>query len=89
MNTIIHTRLDSNLKKDVEHILADIGLTVPDAIRLYFTQIRRKKAIPFVLTAGSETPQDWVLRACEEVQSGKGIKDIKDMDELKRLFEKA
>lgn len=89
MNTTIHTRLDSNLKKDVEHILANIGLSVPDAIRLYFTQIRRKNAIPFVLTADSEMPQDWLMSACTEAKAGQNLKEIKNMDELKHLFEEA
>lgn len=70
---IVNARIDTQLKKDVDGILANIGLTGPEAIRLFYTQIRNKRAIPFSLVA-TEEPTESVKQAIqrsEEYVSGK------------------
>ena len=48
---VINARIDSKLKKDTEAILARIGLTSSEFIRLCYTQVRNKRSIPFTLDA--------------------------------------
>jgi addiction module RelB/DinJ family antitoxin len=56
----IQVRIDEDLKKRVEKILADMGLDIPTAIRIYFMKMADTESIPFALgkDAGPEyTPE--------------------------------
>jgi len=44
---IVRARIDSDLKRDVTAVLAGMGLTVSDAIRLLFVRVAAEKALPF------------------------------------------
>lgn len=55
---IVNARIDAQLKKEVDYILSKIGLTSAEAIRLYYTQIKNKKGIPFSLTLNEEPNKD-------------------------------
>lgn len=43
----INARMEPELKEQAEHILEGLGLSMTDAIRLYFKQIVHRKGIPF------------------------------------------
>jgi addiction module RelB/DinJ family antitoxin len=47
VDAIIKSRIDLDLKTDVERVLATLGLTVSDAIRLTFKQISARQGLPF------------------------------------------
>ena len=47
MEAIIKSRIDSNLKAEVEQILSALGMTVSDVIRMTFAQIAARKGLPF------------------------------------------
>lgn len=47
MDAIIKSRINLDLKTDVERILATLGLTVSDAIRITFKQIAARQGLPF------------------------------------------
>ncbi|MBI3619195.1 type II toxin-antitoxin system RelB/DinJ family antitoxin [Candidatus Peregrinibacteria bacterium] len=49
----IQVRLDHNLKKRVEKVLADIGVDMPTAVRIFFVKVAATGGIPFML----ESPQ--------------------------------
>ena len=51
---LINARIDAKLKKETEAILAQIGLTGSEFIRLCYTQVRNKRAIPFALEANMD-----------------------------------
>ena len=48
-NEVIHARISSDIKKECESILSNIGLSMSQAIDLYIRQIVLKKGIPFEL----------------------------------------
>lgn len=50
----INIRIDEQLKKDTEVILDSLGLTISDAVRIYFSQIRNTRSIPFMLKSNEE-----------------------------------
>lgn len=50
----IQVRLDANLKKRVEKVLADIGVDVPTAVRIFFVKVAATGGIPFVLQTEEE-----------------------------------
>jgi DNA-damage-inducible protein J len=47
MDAIIKSRIDLDLKIEVERVLAALGLTVSDAIRMTFKQIAARQGLPF------------------------------------------
>ena len=47
--TYVRARIDVDLKNDTESILAQLGLSTAQAIRLFLNQVRVRKGIPFDL----------------------------------------
>ena len=46
-NAIIRARIDGQVKEEAAAVLASIGLTVSDALRLMMVRIAKDKALPF------------------------------------------
>lgn len=46
-NALIQTRIDPATKEEAAAVLAAMGLTVSDAVRLMLTRVAREKALPF------------------------------------------
>ncbi len=44
---VVRARVDSRLKRDSEDILRQLGLSQTEAIRMFFTQIVRRRGLPF------------------------------------------
>ena len=47
--TTVHIRMNADLKENVESILAQLGLTSSDAVRLFYKQIELNGGLPFEL----------------------------------------
>jgi DNA-damage-inducible protein J len=70
-DTSISIRVDSELKRQSEHILAQFGLNVATVVNMLFHQIVRDKAIPLSLSLNPQTKvNDELLFAQSERQSG-------------------
>jgi DNA-damage-inducible protein J len=46
-NALVQTRIDGAGKKEAAAVLAKVGLTVSDAVRLMLIKIAREKTLPF------------------------------------------
>jgi len=46
-NQLVQTRIDGAIKEEATAVLAAMGLTVSDAVRLLLTKVAREKALPF------------------------------------------
>ncbi len=46
-NRLVQTRIDGAIKEEAATVLAAMGLTVSDAVRLLLTRIAREHALPF------------------------------------------
>ncbi|MDR1084820.1 MAG: type II toxin-antitoxin system RelB/DinJ family antitoxin [Deltaproteobacteria bacterium] len=69
-NTLLRARIRADIKEEAASVLADIGLTVSDACRIFLTKVAREKALPFEF----DTPNQETIEAMEELESGRGIK---------------
>ncbi len=49
--TMVHVRVDENVKAQAAETLATMGLTVSDAIRVFLTRIVADKELPFAIQA--------------------------------------
>ena len=47
MDTKIQARIDSGLKSDGERILAELGMTTTELMRMTFRQLVMRKGLPF------------------------------------------
>ncbi len=46
-DAVVRARVDRRLKRDSENILRQLGLSQTEAIRMFFTQIVRRRGLPF------------------------------------------
>ena len=53
------SRINSKLKRQAEAVLQEIGLTPQAAVELFYKEVIRRRAIPFLLQSGC--PEDEVL----------------------------
>lgn len=61
--TTIHTRIDCELKNNVENILSQLGMTSSDAIKLFYKQIELNGGLPFELKVPSKLIAEQKLMA--------------------------
>jgi DNA-damage-inducible protein J len=54
-NSLVQARIDNEIKEEAANVLAAMGLTVSDAVRLMLTRIAREKALPFEPLVPNET----------------------------------
>lgn len=67
-NQLVQTRIDAEVKAEAAAVLAAMGLTVSDAVRLMLTRVAREKALPFEPLIPNET----TIAAMREAREGKG-----------------
>lgn len=48
-NALVTTRINETIKIEASEVLASMGLTVSDAVRLMLTKIAKDKSLPFEL----------------------------------------
>lgn len=48
-NALVRARIDEHLKDEAAAVLAEMGLTVSDIVRMTLTRIAKDKALPFDL----------------------------------------
>ena len=71
-NTLVQARIDGAVKKEAAAVLAAIGLTVSDAVRLILTKIAQDKALPF----DPLIPNEITIAAMKEAHKG-GLPQVK------------
>ena len=65
-NQLVQARVSKDVKEEASVVLAAIGLTVSDAVRLLLTRVAREKALPFApLIPNAET-----IAAMKEARAG-------------------
>lgn len=81
----LNVRIDENLKNDVDRILRRLGLSVSDAVRIFFTRICEERGIPFELKLPQEY-EHWTSQAItgaeEDIRAGRISKPFKNVEDL-------
>ena len=78
MSEQINIRIDTNIKSEVECILAKLGLTKTQAIKLFFNKIIQEKGIPFSINI----PNEDTINAMNESEKSKKLKKYNKSEEL-------
>jgi len=76
-NQLVQARIDGAIKEEAATILAAMGLTVSDAVRLLLTKVVQDKALPFEPLI----PNAATIAAMREARAGKG--EVVTLDELR------
>ena len=78
-NAVIRANVDEDVKQQANAVLAGMGLTMSDAVRILFARIAAEKQLPFIpLTPNSEN-----LAAMEELEND----DLESFESVEKLFE--
>jgi DNA-damage-inducible protein J len=67
-DTVVRARIDGQVKERAAKVLADMGLSISDAIRLLLVRVAAEKALPFEINAPNAETQ----AAMAELEQGGG-----------------
>ncbi|NHZ83378.1 type II toxin-antitoxin system RelB/DinJ family antitoxin [Massilia sp. CCM 8695] len=67
--TMVHVRVDENVKTQAAETLASMGLTVSDAIRVFLTRVVADKELPFAIKAPNASSRAAMAEANEIIKS--------------------
>ena len=79
--TTIRARIEPKLKAEAEAVLAELGLTPSDAIRLLYHQVKLSKSLPFEI-AIERTPNATTRKALRDSARGIGVRKFTSFDDL-------
>ena len=76
-NQLVQTRIDGAIKEEAATVLAAMGLTVSDAVRLLLMKVAQDKALPFEPLIPNAT----TIQAMKDARAGKVTK-VANLDAL-------
>jgi DNA-damage-inducible protein J len=80
-NQIVQARVDGAIKAEAAAVLAAMGLTVSDAVRLMLTRVAREHALPFDPLIPNET----TIAAMKEARAG-NLPSVTSVEALKNAL---
>jgi DNA-damage-inducible protein J len=75
---MIRARVSPELKAQAEGILAEIGLSSSDAIRMFYKQVTLRNGLPFE----ARIPNAATRKALRDAEAGRGMTDYASVDEM-------
>ena len=64
--SMLHVRVDENLKDKAAEALAGVGLTLSDAVRILLTRVAAEGGLPAGLTTDPSAYDEWFRRKVQE-----------------------
>lgn len=74
--SMVNFRMDSDLKKNMEQVCKDMGMSMTTAFTIFATQVSRERRIPFEISADpfySESNMKHLQSVISDIESGKSI----------------
>jgi DNA-damage-inducible protein J len=71
-------RVDAELKRNVEALLGKLGLSISEAIRIYFRMIELHRGLPFEL----KIPNEETAAVFKDTDRGRSLKRFDNAEEL-------
>jgi len=75
---IIHACIEAETKAKAEDVLRQLGMTPTEAIRIFYTQICRKGALPFPVDVPNQLTRDTLANS----QRGEEIEEFNSLEEM-------
>ena len=76
-NALVQARIDADIKEEATAVLAAMGLTISDAVRLMLTRVAHEHALPF----DPLIPNPETIEAMQEARRGQ-LRSFDSVDEL-------
>ncbi len=77
--TMVHARVQSDLKADTEKIFRKLGLSTTEAIAVFFSQVRLRKGLPFDV----KIPNKTTLETFSKTDAGLELNEYESMAKFK------
>lgn len=74
----VRARIDESLKEEAAAVLADMGLTVSDVVRIVLTKVAKDKALPFEMRVPNRLTAETLAKSerGDDVHHAKDAKDL-------------
>ncbi len=82
MTTQITARIDAESKRAAQEVLNHLGLSMSEAISIYFKQIILRRGIPFIIEIPSEIPNELTAKVLADSRQGRGLREAANVEEL-------
>lgn len=79
---MIRARIEPSVKQDAEEILKNLGLSVTEAITLFYRQVVMHRGLPFLVKLPNETTR----AALEDAMQEHDLSEWSDLDALKARY---
>ncbi len=88
--SMLHVRVDEELKTDAAKNLASFGLTISDAVRILLTRISKEGGLPVGLTADPKAHDAWFRDKVKEAlaDTKPAVSHEQVMDEAQKLIDR-
>ena len=80
---MIRARVEPEVKREAEELFSALGLSVTEAITLFYKQVAIHRGLPFPM----RIPNAATAAALQEARTGEGVTTYASLDELKREFD--
>lgn len=74
----VRARVDETLKEEAAVVLAEMGLTVSDVVRIVLTRVAKEKALPFEM----RVPNKLTAETLAKSERGEDVHHAKDAEDL-------
>ena len=74
----VRARIDPTLKKEVEDLFHELGISTTEAINIFYHQVKLRQGLPFPIIIPNETTKE----VFQDTDEGKNIIYFTDVDEM-------
>jgi DNA-damage-inducible protein J len=74
----VRARIDPILKKEVEDLFHELGISTTEAINIFYHQVKLRQGLPFPIIIPNETTKE----VFQDTDEGKNIIYCTDVDEM-------
>lgn len=88
--SMLHIRVDDKLKADATEKLANVGLSVSDAVRIFLTRVTKEGGLPAGLATDPQAHDKWFRAKVHEALSDNrpSVSHQQVMDEIQALIDR-
>ena len=89
-SSMLHIRIDDKLKAEATETLANFGLSVSDAVRIFLTRVSKEGGLPIGLTIEPEAYDEWFRAKVHEAldDTRPGVPHRQVMDEVQAMIDR-
>jgi len=83
-SAVVHARIEPETKREAEGVLAKLGITPTEAIRVFYRQISLRQGLPFPVAI----PNARTAATLRKSRRGQDVEDFATLDAMFKSWEK-